>query len=125
MVDESVTHEFLLESEELLDSFESDLVTLEQDPSRADLVVQMFRALHTIKGNAGTFGFAKLEALCHSGESLLDALRNGQVRLDAEMASALLASIDTARRMLSSIAETGDEGEPAPAELLASLASFH
>jgi two-component system chemotaxis sensor kinase CheA len=109
-VDE-IVKEFLIECNELLDQMDRDLVGLEKVPGSKDLLAQVFRAIHTIKGTSGTLGFPLLERLSHSGESLLSSLRTGTLRLNRDMATALLTSMDVARRLLSGIELTGKESE--------------
>ena len=55
--DDALVAEFLVESEELLQGMDQDMVTLEATPKDADLLNRIFRALHTIKGTSGFLGF--------------------------------------------------------------------
>jgi two-component system chemotaxis sensor kinase CheA len=113
--------EFLVESHENLDQLDSDLVALEQDPTSRQLLGSIFRTIHTIKGTTGFLGFGHLEALTHAGESLLSKLRDGELRLTAEITDALLAMVDAIRSLLAGIETTGQEGEPDHAALIATL----
>lgn len=106
------TRLFLLEAYENLDSVESHLVDLENDPSNTEILNDVFRSIHTIKGNSGFLAFQKLEQLCHRTESLLDKLRSHQLTLNAERTSYLLEAIDLIRTILNTIESTGAEGEP-------------
>ena len=63
----------------------------------------MFRAIHTIKGTSGSLAFGKLEAVTHVGENLLARLRDGQIELNPEIATALLAMVDAVRKRLGQI----------------------
>lgn len=101
---------FLLEAYESLDTIERDLLTLEKDLTRAELLHSIFRSVHTIKGNCGFLGYAGLENLCHTGESLLDKLRAGALQPSAPVATALLALVDSVRESLTIIEQTGTEG---------------
>ncbi len=105
------TRLFLLEAYENLDSVESHLVDLENDPSNAEILNDVFRSVHTIKGNAGFLAFQKLEQLCHRSETLLDKLRSGQLSLTPERTSYLLEAVDLTRTILNSIEATGSEGD--------------
>src|SRR6185436_17741599 len=93
-----VIREFLLETHENLAQLDLDLVTLEKDPTERETLARAFRTLHTIKGTAGFLGLNKLQALAHAGVSLLSRLRSGDLRFNAEIASALLAVVDAVRR---------------------------
>ncbi len=107
---DDVVRDFLVESHENLDQLDRDLVALEQDPTAAPLLASIFRTIHTIKGTCGFLGFGKLEAVTHAGESLLARLRDGELVLDAEITTALLALVDAVRSVLRAIEATGAEG---------------
>lgn len=109
--DDEIVREFLLESAENLDQLDRDLVELEKQPSSKDILSSIFRAVHTIKGATGFFGFTKLESLTHSGEGLLDRLRDGQLTMSPEIAGTLLEMVDAAREILRAIESTGGEGQ--------------
>jgi len=123
-VDDEVIREFLLESSESLNQLDRDFVALEQDPSDKQRLGAIFRCIHTIKGTSGFLGLASLEALAHTGETLLSRLRDGELALDGTMASALLAMVDVIRRMLLSVETTGREGGEDVGPLVARLAAL-
>ena len=106
---DEVVAEFLVESYENLDRLDRDLVDLEQNPS-ADRLAGIFRTIHTIKGTSGFLGYAKLESITHVGENLLSRLRDGELALNAEITSGLLALVDGVRQILASIEAEGTEG---------------
>jgi two-component system chemotaxis sensor kinase CheA len=108
---DEIVKDFLIESNENLDRLDQELVTLESDPSSKDLLASIFRTIHTIKGSCGFLGFAQLEKVAHSGESLLSLLRDGKLTLTSEITSGLLAMLDVVRRMLAEIQATGRDGE--------------
>ena len=62
---EEIIKEFLVESAEGLDLLDRDLVALEHDPSSRELLGEVFRAVHTIKGTSGVLGYPKLEKVAH------------------------------------------------------------
>src|SRR5581483_8172905 len=107
---DEVVAEFLVESYENLDRLDRELVDLEQNPS-ADKLAGIFRTIHTIKGTSGFLGYGKLEAITHVGENLLSRLRDGELALDAEITSGLLALVDGVRRILAAIESDGTEGD--------------
>lgn len=108
--DDELMREFLLESRENLHQLDRDFVALEQDPTDRARLAAIFRCVHTIKGTAGFFGFTKLEALTHVGESQLSRLRDGDLVLDTHITSTLLAMVDGVRTILTSIEATSGEG---------------
>ncbi|MFN3713490.1 MAG: chemotaxis protein CheW [Alcanivoracaceae bacterium] len=101
---------FLAESGDNLEQLERDLVELEQQPDNQNRLASAFRAMHTIKGTCGFFGFPRLEALSHALEDVLVALRDGVLQLDPAIASALLEGVDGVRRLLAHIGQHGDDG---------------
>ncbi len=118
---QSAIQEFLVESSEALDQLDRDLVALEQDPTDQELLRNVFRTIHTIKGSSGCFGFLNLESVTHVGENLLSLLRDGQLQLHSEMISGLLALADAVRHMLGIIQDRGDDGEADYIELIETL----
>jgi two-component system chemotaxis sensor kinase CheA len=108
---DDLTREFLLESQEGLDRMERCLTDLETRPGDAELLADIFRSVHTIKGTTGFLGFSRLEALSHAGENLLGLLRDGKLAANAAIISGLLALMDMLRGVLRSIETTGAEGE--------------
>ena len=121
-VDDEVLKEFLLESSENLNQLDRDFVALEKDPNDRERLGAIFRCVHTIKGTSGFLAFSKLESLTHAGEAILSRLRDGDLTLNAEITSALLAMVDAVRRMLASIESTGAEGEESHTHIHADLA---
>jgi two-component system chemotaxis sensor kinase CheA len=107
---EEVIQEFLVEANEELDHLDTDLVELEKDPTNKVLLARIFRAVHTIKGSAGTLGFPKLAALTHVGENLLSRMRDGGLLLNPEITSVLLSMMDAVREILSTIGASSSEG---------------
>ena len=107
---DEIVKEFLVENYENLDRLDSDLVNLEKDPHSKETLGSIFRTIHTLKGTSGFLGFGKLEAVAHVGENLLSKMRDGILTINPEIASALLATVDAVRSMLSQIEATGDPG---------------
>src|SRR5580692_11739917 len=95
-----VIREFLIETHENLAQLDLDLVALEKDPTERETLARVFRTLHTVKGTAGFLGLLKLQAVAHAGENLLSRLRAGEMRFNAQIASALLSVVDAVKRML-------------------------
>ena len=121
---DEIVKDFLIESNENLDRLDQELVKLEGDPSSKDLLASVFRTIHTIKGSCGFLGFSRLEKLAHAGESLLSRLRDGQLTLNAEITSGLLAMVDAVRRMLACIQASEHDGEDDYALLIELLAQL-
>ncbi len=119
-MDEAI-QEFLIESDENLSQVEQDLLELETHPDGSDILANIFRAVHTVKGTCSFLGYSKLESLAHTGETLLSLLRDGDITLTPAIASALLKMVDAIRQMLTCIQETTVDGEEEYGELKALL----
>ena len=107
---DEIVREFLSESRENLDQLDRDLVRLEQDPGRPDLVASVFRTVHSLKGTSGLLGFGHLQDLAHAGEGLLVGVREGRAALTPAASAALLRMVDRVRELLGQIARDGTEG---------------
>ena len=105
--DEALVKEFLVESEELLQRMDQDMVALESTPKDAELLNRIFRALHTIKGTSGFLGFDPVVRLSHRAEDVLNLLRRGDIEGSRRMMDALLNARDQLGRMLRDIRDGG------------------
>ncbi|GAC1419631.1 MAG: hypothetical protein NVSMB62_12570 [Acidobacteriaceae bacterium] len=108
---DDLTKEFLAESREGLDRMERCLTELDRRPEDEELVAEIFRAVHTIKGATGFLGFSRLEALAHTGETLLGSVRAGTLAVTEELIGGLLGLLDGLRAILRLIETTGGEGQ--------------
>lgn len=92
---------FLQEATEGLELTEARLLDLDRVGELDDEAInEVFRAVHSIKGGSGTFGYTKLIGFTHVMETLLDAVRSRQRELDAECVDVLLQSVDHVRAIL-------------------------
>lgn len=105
--DEALVRDFLIESEELLQGMDQDMVALESAPRDADLLNRIFRALHTIKGTSGFLGFDPVVRVSHRAEDVLNALRRGELQLTPAMMNVLLKARDQLGKMLVDIRQGG------------------
>ncbi len=101
---DSVRDEFLSEAQEIIESLSRDLLLLDHGQKEGatdpDLVNEVFRGVHTLKGLAGMFGYAQLSALAHALENLLDDLRLGRVSLTQEVLDVLFEGVENFQRLL-------------------------
>ncbi len=118
---DEVLKEFLVESYENMDRLDRDLVALEERPEDKQILGSIFRTIHTIKGTCGFLGFGKLEKVTHVGENLLARLRDGSLKVDGEITTALLSLVDAVRSMLTHLESHGDEGERDDSRLVQEL----
>ena len=112
---------FVEESSELLQQAEYILLKLEDEPDNDELINDLFRTIHTIKGTAGLFGFDDVVAFTHVAESVMDQLRDKEIFLDDDLMCLLLDSRDQISQLVAhainnaeipigdSLRETGEE----------------
>ncbi len=79
--------EFLTETNEGLGLLDTELVKLERHPNDQELLSNIFRLVHTIKGTCGFLGLPRLEAVAHAGENVLGRLRDGELEVTPEIVS--------------------------------------
>jgi len=113
--------EFLIESQEGLDRMERCLTDLEERPQDTELLSEIFRSVHTIKGTTGFLGFKRLEKLAHAGENLLGLLRDNKLTASTAVITVLLQLLDGLRAILKAIEARGNEGIGDDAALIARL----
>jgi len=122
---DELTREFLIESQEGLDRMERCLTELEERPGDIELLSDIFRSVHTIKGTTGFLGFKRMERLAHAGENLLGLLRDGKLLANQPIITGLLRLLDVLRGTLKTIEvhENDDDGTTAEqdAELITLL----
>lgn len=94
---------FIDESFEGLETMEAELLNLEPGDVESEIINNIFRAAHSIKGGSGTFGFNAIAEFTHEIETLLDQIRNGERELAANHVDLMLKSIDCLRDMLRAI----------------------
>jgi two-component system, chemotaxis family, sensor kinase CheA len=98
--DDLLVQTFAAESEENLVAIEQALITLERDPDDEEALRAIFRAAHTIKGNAATLGFRTVAEFAHLFEDVLDRLRKREIRFATAIASELLGAVDVIRQSI-------------------------
>ena len=91
---------FFEECTEGIEIMESGLLDLEIGKPDDELINTIFRAAHSIKGGAGTFGFNDISAFTHTMETLLDEMRDGRVKATQEIVEVLLESVDYLRKLM-------------------------
>ena len=94
MFELSLLEDFLIETGEHLAELESTLLQLESEPDRRDVLDDIFRSIHTIKGAAGFVGLEKISELSHKLENLLELLRQGQKQVNRDIIDILIQAKD-------------------------------
>ncbi|GBC60901.1 chemotaxis protein CheA [Desulfonema ishimotonii] len=88
------------ETHDLLADLEAALLELEDAPDDMELISQIFRSMHTIKGSGAMFGFDDIAAFTHEIEAVLDQVRDGKIRVTKKMIDRILSACDLIRRMV-------------------------
>lgn len=112
---DELTEVFVEESQEIVENLNKEVLELEQyvnDPATLDreLINNIFRYVHTLKGNSGLAGADKLRDLAHKMESLLDRLRKDKITLTGEMVDLFFEGIDLFKVILQEIITGKDHG---------------
>ncbi|MGN1314253.1 MAG: chemotaxis protein CheW [Lachnospiraceae bacterium] len=101
---------FIDETKEHLQSLNTQILELEQNPENMDTINEVFRAAHSLKGMAGTMGYKRMQTLTHDMENVFSEVRNGHLKVNAPMIDCLFQCLDALEEYLATIQETGDEG---------------
>ncbi|HRN26986.1 MAG TPA: chemotaxis protein CheA [Ignavibacteriaceae bacterium] len=104
-----IVESFIIETKEILEKLDADLVEMEKRPDDNELLNSVFRHFHTIKGTSSFLGLDKLTGVTHKGEDILNKLRKLEVSLSASIMDALLLAYDKMKSLLYSIEEFQNE----------------
>lgn len=113
--------EFLTETSESLSTLDVELVNLEQNPNDRDILSNIFRLVHTIKGTCGFLGLPRLESLAHAAENVLGKFRDGELEVTPAAVTLILNSIDRIKEILGHLEATEQEPEGTDDDLKAQL----
>src|SRR5208337_2710676 len=103
-----VKQTFVIEATELLQDMESALLRLEGAPDDEETINALFRAAHTIKGSAGIVGVESVEKFTHKVESLMEKVRQGEIRITGDLIGLLLKCRDHIANLVE-LASLGDD----------------
>lgn len=104
---DDLIQEFIAESRDMLEALGGEIVAWEAAPNDRARLDEIFRFVHTVKGNCGFFDLPRLEALSHAAEDVLADVRAGRRAADHRLVSAVLAVIDRIGELVSAM-ETGE-----------------
>src|SRR5699024_785611 len=99
---------FIDESTEHLDVLYKQLLELEKNPSDEEIIEEIFRSAHTLKGMSATMGYEDLADLTHKLENVFDAIRNDSIDINAEIVDVLFEAVDALNEMVEDISNGGD-----------------
>ncbi|PYG89841.1 two-component system chemotaxis sensor kinase CheA [Ruminiclostridium sufflavum DSM 19573] len=115
---------FIEESNEHVQSLNQSLLQLEKDPEDKDVLNEIFRVAHTIKGMAGTMGFTKMTKLTHDMENVLQAIRNNEITVTSELVDILFKCLDALENYVSNVVATSGEGDKECTDIISALKSI-
>ncbi len=117
-----ILNDFLAESSEMLGALDQHFVKLETEPTNAELLNEIFRCMHSMKGSAGFLGFTHLVEVAHQGESLLNKLRQGEMSVSPFIIDIILEAVDAVKSLHADIRTTGEDSHVDTALIVNKLA---
>ncbi len=101
---------FIDETAEHIQSLSDNIMALENEPEDHDVINEIFRAAHSLKGMAGTMGFKRMQHLTHDMENVFQEVRNDKIKVNGDIIDVLFQCLDAIEGYLNIIKETSDEG---------------
>jgi len=115
---DDLLNEFLTETGESIDVVDVELVKLEQDPNNKEVLDNIFRLVHTIKGTCGFLGLPRLESVAHSSENVLGKFRDGELQVSEHAVTVILESLDRIKDILAGLDATEEEPDGDDSDLI-------
>lgn len=100
---QELVQDFLVETNEIIENLDHDLVELESNQNDLELLNKIFRGAHTMKGSSSFLGFNKLADLTHHAEDILNKLRKGEMVVTREIMDTLLEFVDKTKQIINDI----------------------
>ncbi len=100
---------FLDETKEHLQNLNNQILELESDAENMNTINEIFRAAHSLKGMAGTMGYKRMQTLTHDMENVFSEVRNGNIKVNADMIHVLFSRLDALAEYTGNIQPTADE----------------
>src|SRR5512140_358156 len=98
-----IVESFLVETREIIEGLDQDLLELERGSTDPDLMNRIFRAAHTVKGTSGFLGFRQMSELTHKFEEVLNKLRKNELTVTKDLIDACFKAFDTMKILLKKI----------------------
>ncbi|MBI5756193.1 MAG: chemotaxis protein CheA [Nitrospirae bacterium] len=106
---QELIQDFIVETEEILEGLDQCFVKLEEAPGDLELINEIFRAAHSIKGSAGFLGFTRLVEVAHQSENVLNKLRQKEMQADPETIDIILESVDVLKGLIKEVKDGSGE----------------
>ncbi|WEK57167.1 MAG: hybrid sensor histidine kinase/response regulator [Candidatus Brevundimonas phytovorans] len=118
---DDVIIEFVSEAREGIEAVDAKLVRFEQTPDDPDLLGDIFRLIHSLKGGSGFLGLMRLQTVTHAAENVLGLYRDGTLAVDAASVTVILDAVDVVRNIIEGLADTGAEPDGDDSALIGRL----
>jgi two-component system chemotaxis sensor kinase CheA len=111
-IGEGHLNDFMEEAREIIENLNRSLLELEHTPEPGELVNDIFRYFHNLKGNSGILGYKELNALTHEAETLLNKVRKGEIQSSQPMVDMLLGVVDLIESLVGNIEISNNLAKP-------------
>ena len=101
--DDELFMDFVNEAKEYVVALESNMLDLEEQPNNLNLINEIFRPFHTLKGVSGFMGLSKINLISHEAENILDKARNSKLDITPEISSLIFKTIDLIKKIISGL----------------------
>ena len=101
---------FIDETSEHLQTLSDCIMELEKEPENMDVINEIFRAAHSLKGMAGTMGFKRMQHLTHDMENVFQEVRSDKIKVNSAMIDLLFKCLDAIDGYLENVKASSDEG---------------
>ena len=112
---------FLDETKEHIQNLSDQIMRLEEKPEDADVINEIFRSAHTLKGMAGTMGFTRMQTLTHDMENVFSEVRSGKLKVNPQIIDVFFSCLDALDEYVQNIQNTSGEGTNDNPELIQRL----
>ena len=113
---------FIDELEEKIQVINDGLLVLEKDDGNQEIIQEIFRAAHTIKGSSGIMGYQNMASLTHEMENLFDKIRHGEIHVTSAMVNVLFEALDALKALKDEV--TGDGPAMDTSSVVAKIREF-
>jgi two-component system, chemotaxis family, sensor kinase CheA len=117
---DDLLRDFVIETNETIEVVDNELVRFEQDPNNSQILAQVFRLVHTIKGTCGFLGLPRLETLTHAAESVIGRFRDG-APVTRDAVSLILETVDRIKLIMAELDKASTEPSGSDDDLIARL----
>jgi len=105
---EKLKETFFLECAEHVATMESSILEMEENPEDEELMGELFRAAHSLKGNSGCLGYMDINGFTHVLETVLERVKDGELKWSEELTSVMLDSVDATKLLIEAAREEKD-----------------